>query len=309
VSSPVVFVADAGEEAGLGHISRSSALAVALQCRGIATRCFAYGAHQEFTRDGVTWLPLHNPDLLDSSINVLVIDSYRLRHEDLPAVVSPSRRVVMHDHGGPPEDAALVVTTTQAGGPARGMVLTGFTYAVLRPGFWGLPARVLDGSVQRVLVSTGSGHFHAFGVELAQALTMALPTTAVTLVRGPYERSKVRPDVETIDAPESLLEPLLAADIAVTAGGQTMLEAAATGTPCIALPLVDNQRPQVELLGDLGAVRVVDPPCATETAATALALAHEPEARQTLSRTGRRTVDGYGALRVAFEIARLARAD
>ena len=309
MSSPVVFVADAGEEAGLGHISRSSAIAVALECRGIATLCFAFGAKDAMTRDGVRWLPLDSADLLDSAINVLVIDSYRLGHEDLPAAVSQSRRVVMHDHGGPPEDAALVVSTTKVGGPARGMVLGGFAYAALRPGFWGLPARVLDGGVHRVLVSTGSGHFHALGVDLAQALATALPTAAVSLVRGPYEESKVRGEVETIDAPESLLEPLLAAELAVTAGGQTMLEAAATGTPCIALPLVDNQRPQVEQLGDLGAVRVVDPPGAAETAAAALRLVDDPEARQTLSRCGQQTVDGYGALRVAFEIAQLAAGD
>ena len=34
------------------------------------------------------------------------------------------------------------------------------------------------------------------------------------------------------------------ADVVVSAAGQTMLEAAACGTPCIALPLVDNQREQ-----------------------------------------------------------------
>jgi UDP-2,4-diacetamido-2,4,6-trideoxy-beta-L-altropyranose hydrolase len=305
VFGPVVFVADAGEGAGLGHISRSSAVAVALQCRGIETRCFAYGAHQGFTRDGVRWLPLDNADLLDSAITVLVIDSYRLRHEDLPRRVSSSRRVVIHDYGSPPEEAALVVSTTWAG-PAHGKALSGFAHAALRPGFWGVPNRVLDQRVNRVLVSTGSGEFDALGVELGHALTTALPATAVAVVRGPYGASEVPPDVETIDAPESLLEPLLAADLAVTAGGQTMLEAAATGTPCIVLPLVDNQRPQVKLLGDLGAVRVVDPPSAAETVTAALALVDDPEARQTFSRYGQRAVDGYGALRVAFEIARLA---
>jgi len=305
VPGPVVFVADAGEGVGLGHISRSSALAVALRCRGIETHCFAYGAEHGFTRDGVRWLALDSAKLLDSALNVLVIDSYRLSHEDLPRTIPPSRRVVMHDHGGPPEDAALIVSMTSAG-PADGKCLSGLTYAALRPGFWGLPSRVLGNRVQRVLVSTGGGEFGTVGLELAQALTAALPATAVVLVRGPYGASEIRPDVETIDAPESLLEPLLAADLAVTAGGQTMLEAAATGTPCIALPLVDNQRPQVEHLGDLGAVRVVDPPSATETAAAALALVDDPEARQTLSRCGQQAVDGYGALRVAFEIAQLA---
>jgi UDP-2,4-diacetamido-2,4,6-trideoxy-beta-L-altropyranose hydrolase len=305
VYGPVVFVADAGEEAGLGHISRSSAVAVALECRGIETRCFAYGADQALTRDGVTWLPLENGDLLVPAVNVLVIDSYRVKHEDLSPAVPASRRVIMHDFDSPPEEAALVLTTAGAK-TAKGRAVPGFAHAALRPGFWGLPARVLGEGVHRVLVSTGSGHFDRFGVEVARALTTALPASGVAMVRGPYSAGDVPLEVETIDSPESLLEPLLSADIAVTAGGQTMLEAAAAGTPCIALPLVDNQRPQLELLGSLGAVRVVDPPSATEVVAAAEALTQDRDTRRTLSRAGQQAVDGYGALRVAFEIAQLA---
>jgi spore coat polysaccharide biosynthesis predicted glycosyltransferase SpsG len=114
--------------------------------------------------------------------------------------------------------------------------------------------------------------------------------------------------VELIDAPDSLLEPLLAADIVVSAAGQTMLEAAACGTPCVALPLAHNQREQAVRLANLGAVRLVDPPEPVTVVAAVGELAADTEAQLSLSRTSQRAVDGYGAVRVAFHIARLTEA-
>src|SRR5436305_9382834 len=110
MASPVVIVADAGKEAGLGHISRSSAVAVALARRGVETRCYAYGADEPFERDGVSWTPLDGDDLPASSGGVLVVDTYRLPAEALSQAAAESRLVVMHDHGEPPENATLVVS-------------------------------------------------------------------------------------------------------------------------------------------------------------------------------------------------------
>ena len=56
-TDPVVLIADAGPEAGLGHVSRSSAVAVALRCRGVDHRCYAYGADEPPHCDGVRWAP------------------------------------------------------------------------------------------------------------------------------------------------------------------------------------------------------------------------------------------------------------
>jgi UDP-2,4-diacetamido-2,4,6-trideoxy-beta-L-altropyranose hydrolase len=214
----------------------------------------------------------------------------------------------MHDHGGVPDGAALVVSV--AGDPTPdGRRLTGFEYAALRPHFWGLPERSLGDRAARLLVTVGSGQLADVGSRLARALAGSLPDTRVALVRGPDAPPEAPQGVDTLDAPVSLLEPLLEADLVVTAAGQTMLEAAAAGTPCIALPLVDNQRRQAERLAEAGAVRLVDPPDPEAVAVAARALADDPEARRRLSRVGQQTVDGYGALRVAFAIDELARRD
>jgi spore coat polysaccharide biosynthesis predicted glycosyltransferase SpsG len=239
--------------------------------------------------------------------HVLVVDAYRLPKEVFVRAAELNRLVVMHDYGAPPADVALVVTVAgeaSSNGPRR---LTGPAYAALRPDFWGVPERQLREGVERVLITTGGGQLDAVGCELAQALAEALANVSVSLVRGPDATAAAPDGIETLDAPRSLVEPLLRSDLVVCGAGQTMLEAAAAGTPCIALPLAENQRRQGVRLAELGAVRLIDPPDVSGVTAAALELMHDVAERRSLSREGQRSVDGYGALRVAFEIARLAR--
>ena len=97
-------------------------------------------------------------------------------------------------------------------------------------------------------MTTGGGALQDAAVELAAGLRDALPDAVVALVRGPYAQFEPPPGVELVDAPSSLLAELLAADVVVTAAGQTALESAATGAATIALPLAPNQRANADPL-------------------------------------------------------------
>jgi spore coat polysaccharide biosynthesis predicted glycosyltransferase SpsG len=308
VTGSVLLVADAGREAGLGHIARSSAIAVALACREVETGAYAYGADAPFRFDGVDWAPLRRPEVPAAPDHVLVIDSYRLPREVIARAAASHRLVFMHDHGSVPPGAALVVSAAARSADDDTRHLDGLAYAALRPGFWGLPPRTLGDGVHGLLVATGGGRLAETGSEVSLVLAAAFPEATVTLVRGPHAATAAPANIKVLEAPRSLLEPLLAADLVVSGAGQTMLEAAAAGTPCVALPLVPNQRRQAAALADLDAVRLVDPPRAEAAAAACLELAGDADARRRLSLNGRRAVDGYGALRVAFAIARLASA-
>jgi spore coat polysaccharide biosynthesis predicted glycosyltransferase SpsG len=156
--------------------------------------------------------------------------------------------------------------------------------------------------VGQILVTTGGGQLGAIGYELAQALLEGIPGIRVGLVRGPHASNAMPPGVALIDAPTSLLGPLLAADLVVSAAGQTMLEAAACGTPCVALPLIENQRNQGLRLAANGAVRIVTPSGTDDVLATVRNLVDDAGARRELCQNGQKTIDGYGALRVAFHI-------
>lgn len=96
---------------------------------------------------------------------------------------------------------------------------------------------------------------------------------------------------------------LLRADLAVTAGGQTMYECLATGIPAIAVRTADNQARQLRAAVRHGAVldggqvgTEAHPGELQRSLVDALASA---SLRRRLSATGMRLVDGRGALRLA----------
>jgi UDP-2,4-diacetamido-2,4,6-trideoxy-beta-L-altropyranose hydrolase len=299
----VTLIADAGPDAGLGHLSRTGAVAWALRARGAETRCLARGAEEPLERDAIRWepLPVSEPAPRDE---VVVLDSYRAAPDTAEELAADGGLVLMHDSGEVPAETAIVVSTVgeaEGDGPLR---LVGLAYTCLRPGFWGLPVRASSPQVRRVLVATGGGDLEGAGRELAQAARDALPEAEVALVRGPYAAGDPPEGVRAVENPPSLLGELHACDLVLTAGGQTLLEAAAAGTPAIALALVDNQRTQAAALASAGGAIMAD---STGSGSRALAeLAGDFDRRAELARRGQALVDGFGALRVGFHVSRLA---
>lgn len=303
----VLVAADGSLAAGLGHLGRSTGLAAALRRLGLEVATFALGAPAESKLDGVRWCPVPGFEKLRlHGLGAVVVDSYRHRLAPLPAENPPL--VLFHDDGGtPPPDAALVVavgTDPELAGP-RG--LYGLRYACLRAAFWDARPRRHEGSVRRVLVTIGgSDALSLLGVELARAAAEALPRAEVSLVRGASVSMKAPAGVKPLTGLTSLYAPLFGADVVVTAGGQTLLEAAALGTPTVAVVAANNQVPQAQRLAGLGAVRLLEDP-ARDLAPTLAAL-EDPSVRGELARRAQAAVDGRGALRVAEQVAELARA-
>jgi spore coat polysaccharide biosynthesis predicted glycosyltransferase SpsG len=192
--------------------------------------------------------------------------------------------------------------------PPPGDALHGLEHACLRPAFWGLPRRAVSPAAARVLVTTGGGaDGDALGEALAAALTAALPALETTVVRGPFSRLRAPAGATLLEAPPSLHDPLLAADVVVATAGQTSLEAAACGTPAVLVALDGPQADQGARLARAGAARLGATDDADGTARAAAALAADPAARAAMSAAGQAAVDGHGALRVAYRLAALRR--
>jgi spore coat polysaccharide biosynthesis predicted glycosyltransferase SpsG len=107
-------------------------------------------------------------------------------------------------------------------------------------------------------------------------------------------------------APESLRPLMLEADLALTGGGVTLLECAATGTPTVAVELAPNQRTNIAGMAELGVViaagRLGEPDLESRVSRALVSLAADPDRRQAMSRRGRAIIDGRGAARVAEAI-------
>ena len=205
-------------------------------------------------------------------------------------------------------DGAGTPTSVAAADPAGIEVLAGLAYAPLRAPYWALPARAVGAEVARVLVTTGGGVFPEAALAAAADARAALPAARVRLVRGPHMRIEAPPGVELVDAPASLHDELLAADLVVTAAGQTALEAAATGAPTVAMALVPNQRGNADALSAAGAALLVAGPGAPLRAALAH-LAGDRAARAALALRAQAAVDGRGAARIAERLVALTERD
>jgi len=281
-------IADGAPDVGLGHLARCSAVATALRVHGHEVSTYAYGAAGPLEFDRVLWRPLEGPP--DAA--VVVLDTYTLPMDARAALAVRTRLAVFDDGGELPPGAALVI--------GRSGELGGLRHAPLRAHFWGLPERRVRERVRRVLVTTGGGSLRDVGVDLARAVKDALPDVTVALVRAPLATFEAPSGVALLDAPNPLLTEFLAADIVVTAAGQTSLEAAATGVATVALPLVENQSHNAAALDAAGAALIVAPEAVPGTVAGL-----DFTRRAELARAAQAAVDGYGALRIAFRLGRL----
>lgn len=296
----VLLIADGGPDAGLGHISRCSALAVALKRGGAEVRSLSLGLGAPLARYGVRWQP--GEDVDPDGADVIVLDSYRASDELRRRLASRGPLVAFVDDPSARAEAALVVRS--GAGSASEHELAGLGYVCLGPEYWSVVPRGVSPRASQVLIATGGGDSSGAGARVAALIKAAVADTPVTLVRGPYAPPIDPPEgVRMVRGPESLFELLSDADLVVSAAGQTMLEALAVGAPCVALVTAENQRAQADALRAAGALTVTFSP--QEAASAAGSLAGDPQARQLQADAGRRAVDGQGALRVAAAVLAL----
>jgi spore coat polysaccharide biosynthesis predicted glycosyltransferase SpsG len=257
----------------------------------------------------------------------VVVDSYSATAAYLGALRTAGVRVVFIDDLAREALPAHVVINggAQAAGlPYRSssgdtLFLLGPTYALLGSGYQTISPRHLAPEVEQVLVTVG-GH-DALGVmpAIVDAVDRAPGRFRLCVIAGPFgqagtlEGSGVRRsgrDISIVHAPSSLRDLMLAADVAVSAAGQTLYELAATGTPTIACELADNQSGQLTAFAEAGVVvhagRPDNPQFGDRLTALLGDLVSGFEQRMKLSQAGQRMVDGFGAGRAAHAVLRSA---
>jgi spore coat polysaccharide biosynthesis predicted glycosyltransferase SpsG len=307
LSRRALLLADAAPGVGLGHLARSSALAQAFGAEGIEAVCTALGAVAPLERGGVSWGSASDLAAITAEPGpgeLVVLDSYETGAEEARRWAGEATLAAFWDHGEPPPADLVITLAPELPIGVRGF--SGLEYACLGRDYWQPPEPRIADAVGRILIAAGGADPTGAATGLCEAARLAVPGAEVTLVLGPQAPNGAPPGVTVLRAPPSLREPLLQADLIVTAAGQTMLEALASGTPCIALPLVPNQRSQTVSLAETGGVRIVEPDDPEALGEVIAELADDPGARRALSARGMESVDGRGAPRLAKELARLA---
>ena len=306
----VVRVA-AGPRLGYGHLMRARALAqhlamqVSLSVRGGRAAALTVKA---------MGLPLtEDPSALDRA-DLLVVDDPSLKH-GRPWIARARRAgvpsVSVHD-GVPAHDADLVICGSIGVGDihATGTVLNG-------PEFYPLDRRIRvalrnrwtrsQARPMRVLVALGGGQqVRRIAQQLVGAIRRYTPDVSIAVAAG-FSRGR-RPALRGarwLSARTGLTQALVDCDVAIVAGGVTLYEACALGTPSVALGVVPAQRRAIVEFASRGAV--VDAGLASdltiERAARDVAhLLGDERRRRTTAARARKLVDGLGARRAAEHI-------
>jgi spore coat polysaccharide biosynthesis predicted glycosyltransferase SpsG len=176
--------------------------------------------------------------------------------------------------------------------------------------FHNLPPRVIRREPERILVLFGGTDPSHFSGRFATALHEADLGVEIRVIMGPgAEDQEFPPGITPARKVPSMAAEMLAADLAITAAGRTVYEAAMTGTPVIALAANALEATHAHLGPDTGVVYLglgafVDSEQLVPVVRRMLA---DYKLRSDLSIRLRKSVDARGAQRIAHQIRGLIR--
>jgi len=333
----VAIRTDAGPEIGLGHARRCLTLAGALRELGVESVFVLAGG-----RRACEWLeashfevvPVEPARDLDATLEhcrvhearVIVVDSASLGTAYLTTLAAAGLRVVVIDDLADHDLPVDLVVNGSAGaerlpyrGASRTRFLLGPRHVLLRAQFGQAGTRSVPDRARRVLITVGGGDPSDLTSRLVGWTTRALGAVEQDVVVGPFgartgalQAAAAAGRVVLHEDPKDLAALMLEADMALSGGGQTAYELAATGTPAVAIRLADNQTLNLTALAEAGTLDWVgdagDDDLHVKIGTALAGLANDPMRRARMSRQGRALVDGRGAGRVARAIADLGAA-
>ena len=334
---------DVGADVGLGHLRRCLTIAAALDRHRVRSfLLLPEGAGAELARAAgfaVERLEVERgggDDLAETieaaerrGNGVVLVDSYAVGREYLGALTDAGQAVAtMDDLCAFPFPCRLVVngglgaeTRPYRSSSGDTEFLLGARYAPLRSEFWdGPPRRAARSAVPRVLVVFGGGDFGGLTPVALRALDRVHDRIEIVAVVGPLAENGAAVDaaaqasrhhVEVRRAPADFLDLVTSAELAVSAGGGTLVELVAAGTPAVAVEVAANQRAGIEALAASGAAvtagRAGEAGLEGRIGELAQALLADRARSDRLVRAGRSLLDGRGAVRIATRIASLVR--
>lgn len=329
----VVIRTEGGAEVGLGHVRRCLTLASAL-VRLDAQVMFIVnddtGVMDLIERHGLEVMGIaESPGqpqptlriLADQRASVLVTDSYNIKTE----FFSKARGLVqvlvalddLADRSLPVDivvNAAIDAEKLRYSTLTDAQLLLGPAFALLRDEFANAPVRSIRSRLERLLVTVGGSDGHNLTGRLVEWARQVLPDEMLEVVIGPFFAEMpevVKTKMMLHRNPQNMRDLMLACDLALCSGGQTTYELAATGTPAIAIQVVENQIHNLEGFARAGTLVVAGSVDGDDlehrTKSELQSLASDAARRAAMSQRGRALVDGRGAARAADAIMELAR--
>jgi spore coat polysaccharide biosynthesis predicted glycosyltransferase SpsG/CMP-N-acetylneuraminic acid synthetase len=323
----ILFRVDGGARLGMGHVYRSLAIADELRNISTADVLFLMSAEhpegvQHVSRYGYPVRVLAGAEvrpaleaIREYSPNIIVNDLPFLPNgylKELARLGASTINLVdsLADVERPAEVASVIIGVMHEDRVEIEDYYGGPSFAILRESFAGRE-KTFAPVAGRIVVSFGGSDPQGLTLKVLRALDRLAADLEVKVILGPaFSR---RPELEqlveglsrrplVLDNVENMAETLAAADLVFCAGGMTVFEIAALGTPGVVL--CQNAREQSRMESFAGYGTVVHLGLGTEVAEEALLAAArellaDPERRRAMSEAGRKLVDARGAQRAA----------
>ena len=320
---------DMNKEIATGHVMRCLSIEEAAQRNGISTT-FILADHEaenlilskghrcivmdSLWDDMESELPTIVHIIQEEQVKSILIDSYMATDNYLSSLRKFVRVAYMDDFSQIrcPLDAiinySLGALRSDYGSDLEAELFLGCRYAPLRGEFSQIPVKEISPQIKRVLILSGGTDPYSVirGMLSLPPVKRLSWVDAVCGVLNPdYDELKEKfadvPAIHLYKSASNLSELMQKADVAISAGGTTVYELFATGTPVITYSMADNQLKGVHeysksgLAEYAGDVRSDDVFSNTEEL---LFKYEDPVLRERMSQQTRNLVDGKGAERI-----------
>ncbi|CQR70437.1 UDP-2,4-diacetamido-2,4,6-trideoxy-beta-L-altropyranose hydrolase [Sporomusa ovata DSM 2662] len=317
-------------DAGIEVIQNEKFDVVRLPSVAQNTEGFFYGSPAELTAEAaavVSWL--HS-----QQIDVLVVDTYNVTNEYFQLLKPHVKKLAYIDDINKFSYAVDIIVNGNITGKyleyrqydGQQLLLLGSTYNMIRDEFQNLPARNVRKQVAEIMITTGGADPYNLTNKLLAILlhNQQLKTLRMNVLVGSgftnvehlinmsrnhdnvvlYANSVMSASSPAITY-SNISDIMLRSDLALSAGGSTLYEFAACGTPVLAFVLADNQEFIVQKMDELGYVQSMgwyNQLDDNQVVNALLNLMNNFEKRQEMSFKGQRLVDGRGTERIVKSI-------
>lgn len=319
---------EGGHKAGMGDVWHSVAVAEAFRARGAR---ILFGTNADIATlalvraHGFRVVPLQRSGLTRELAvvsrfrpDVVIVTRIRNSSGYICALRRHARLVVVVDDAGPAaREADLAFAVHWVPNPAPGAI-TDPRYLAMRSEFAELhrrPRRTRR-ALSEIMVLQGGSDTYGFSPKIVRALRRVPGDFRLVVVVGPAYRhhdglsraiAALRRPVEVLRDPDNLASRMAHADLAITAGGNTMYELACVGTPSIVVSGERLDVPSAQDLARRGAA--INLGFGADVSERAIAeavnqLASRSDRRRRMRECGKRLVDGRGAERIVRLVLR-----
>ncbi|MEW6507633.1 MAG: bifunctional UDP-2,4-diacetamido-2,4,6-trideoxy-beta-L-altropyranose hydrolase/GNAT family N-acetyltransferase [Bacteroidota bacterium] len=258
----VSIITEGLENIGHGHITRCLSLYEAFAERNIYPTIYVNGdKHAQLLLTNcryktIDWLT--HPAKLIAYINnsdIIIVDSYLAGKEYYNNFIKLSRHSLFVDDNlrlDYPEGNILNGTINSENFPYKktnNNFLLGAKYIPVRKEFWNIPQRKFNKNIQSILITFGGQDIRNLTPDILKNMIDLYPDVIKNVVVG--SGFKCVDKIKKLDnrnvvfhySPDAvkMKELMISSDVAITAAGQTLYELAVTGTPTIAVAVVENQ--------------------------------------------------------------------